>query len=291
MISPRLASGCLLLVAIAAGTFSDAPGKKEPVTMGGYHVLAADFHVHTFPFSASTLAPWDVVLEARRQWLDVIAITGHDQVLAGKIGQWFSRRIGGPTVLVGEEIISPHYHLIAVGIHSTVSWRRTAAAAIDEVHQQGGIAVAAHPVAQFWPAFDDEAMRKLEATEVLQPIAYSSEDASRQLQQFYGRKRLTAIGSSDYHGLGPLGLCRTYVFVREDTEQGILQALRDGHTVVYDSRSGRAYGDPELIQLAAMEGGLTKPAHAPPRQGFLAALSRTCGILGLLGIIIFGFRA
>jgi hypothetical protein len=174
MISPRLLSGCLLLVAIAAGTFSDVPNQKHPATMGGYHVLAADFHVHTFPLSASTLAPWDVVLEAQRQGLDAIAITGHDQVLAGKIGQWFSRRVGGPTVLVGEEIISPHYHLVAVGIHTTISWRRSAAAAIDEVHQQGGIAIAAHPVAEFWPAFVAEAMTKLDATEVLQPIAYST---------------------------------------------------------------------------------------------------------------------
>jgi hypothetical protein len=289
MISPRLLSGCLLLVAIAAGTFSDVPNQKHPATMGGYHVLAADFHVHTFPLSASTLAPWDVVLEAQRQGLDAIAITGHDQVLAGKIGQWFSRRVGGPTVLVGEEIISPHYHLVAVGIHTTISWRRSAAAAIDEVHQQGGIAIAAHPVAEFWPAFVAEAMTKLDATEVLQPIAYSTEDASKQLQQLYGRKRLTAIGSSDYHGLGPLGLCHTYVFVREDTEPGILDALRQGHTVVYDSRNGRAYGDPELIQLAAASGGLTEIGHAPSRQGLLAALSRTCGILGLLGATICSF--
>ena len=58
MISPRAVSGCLLLVAIAAGTLSDVPAAKQPIVLGGYHVLAADFHVHTFPLSASTLAPW-----------------------------------------------------------------------------------------------------------------------------------------------------------------------------------------------------------------------------------------
>ena len=157
-------------------------------------------------------------MEARRQSLDVIAITPHNATLAGKVGQWFARRIGGPTVLVGEEIHAPGYHLIAVGIHSSISWRLNSAAAIDQVHKQGRIAIAAHPVAQSWPAFDTEAMRTLDAAEVLQPIAYSSPAASDQVRQFYERRRLTAIGSSDYHGLGPLGLCRTYVFAREQTE-------------------------------------------------------------------------
>ena len=76
----------------------------------------------------------------------------------------------------------------------------------------------------------------------------------RQLQEFYGRVRLTAIGDSDYHGLGPMGLCRTFVFVRGDSEGAILDAFRAGHTVVYD-RAGRTFGDPELISLAMQAPG------------------------------------
>jgi predicted metal-dependent phosphoesterase TrpH len=287
MISPRLASACFLLVAIAAGTLSDTPVRPQPIALGGYRVLAADFHVHTFPLSAGTLAPWDVVLETRRQGLDAIAITGHNDTLAGKAGQWFSRRMGGPTVLVGEEIHAPDYHLIAVGIRTTVSWRRSAAQAIDDVHNQGGFAIAAHPVAEFWPGFDAEAMPKLDGAEVLQPIAYSSEATSRELEQFYGRAKLTAIGSSDYHGLGPVGLCRTLVFAHDDTEQGILDALRAGRTVVIDR--GRAYGDPELIALALKDPRLNHPEASSSTGGFLAVLSRTCGIIGLIGISFFGF--
>lgn len=45
-----------------------------------YRVLAADFHVHTFPFNWTTLAPWDIVLEAERQDLDAVAIAGHNHV-------------------------------------------------------------------------------------------------------------------------------------------------------------------------------------------------------------------
>ena len=289
MRAARVASGCLLAVAIAAGTWSDAPRPHPPLMLGPYRVLAADFHVHTFPFSGSTLWPWDLVLEARRQGLDAIAITGHDQVLAGQMGRWFSRLVGGPTVLAGEEIHSPGYHLIALGIESTVSWRLKAAAAVDAVHRQGGVAIAAHPIAQFWPAFDREAMRKLDGAEIVQPIVYSSGNARREFEEFFARRRFTAIGSSDYHGLGPVGLCRTYVFVREASEQGILQALREGHTVVYDG-VGAVYGDPALIQLAGSESRLRGSETTRPERGLLVVFSRTCGLLGMIGLSLCGFR-
>jgi predicted metal-dependent phosphoesterase TrpH len=287
MIAARWISACLVLAALAAGTLSDVPRKNPPIVLGGYRVLAADFHVHSFPLSWATLGPWDTVLEARRQGLDVIAMTGHNHVWVAKAGRWFSRLAGGPTVLVGEEIVAPRYHILAVGIQNTISWRQRAASAIDEVHRQGGVAIAAHPVASYWPAFDADALRKLDAAEVLHPIAYRHPGAYRELQEFYGRARLTAIGDSDYHGLGPMGLCRTYVFAREDSEGAILEALRAGRTVVYD-RDGRAYGDPELIRLAARDLRIDALRSPPSDQGFLIAVSRLCGILGLLGVVLFG---
>ena len=285
-VTARMTVVGLLLTAIVAGTISDVPRRRPPLLLGGYRVLAADFHVHSFPLSWATLAPWDTVIDAQRQGLDVIAMTGHNHVWVAKAGRWFSRLISGPMVLVGEEIVSSHYHLLAVGIDTTVSWKQTAANAIDAVHRQGGVAIAAHPLAQFWPAYDAEAMRKLDGAEVLHPIAYESEKFATQLRQFYGRARLTAIGDSDYHGLGPMGLCRTYVFTREETEQGVLDALRQGHTVVYDR--GRVYGDPALIRLAAEDGTLPKLALAAPVPGLLSVYSRVAGILGLIGVLILG---
>jgi len=289
MIAPRWMAGCLLLTALAAGTISDVPRRHAPLVIHGYHVLAADFHVHSFPLSWATLAPWDTVIDARWQGLDVIAITGHNHVWVAKIGRWFSRLMGGPTVLVGEEIVSPRYHLLALGIDRSIRWRQTAARAIDAVHRQGGIAIAAHPLAQFWPAYDAEAMGKLDGAEVLHPIAYSSGNLAAELREFYGRSRLTAIGDSDYHGLGPMGLCRTYVFTPDETEHGILDALRHRRTIVYDR--GRTYGDPALIRLAAGSGALAHLAQAAPAPGFLSIYSRIAGVLGLIGAVVLGCDA
>ena len=277
----RVIAGVLLVASIAAGTFSDAPRRVPPPFLRGYQVLAADFHVHSFPFSSSTLTPWDTVIEARRQGLDVIAMTPHNHTWVAKVGQWFSKKINGPIVLTGEEIVTPHYHLLAIGIRRTISPNLSAATAIDEIHRQGGVAIAAHPTKKYWPAYDAEAMRKLDGAEVVHPIIWRREDLGEQLRQFYGRAHLTAVGDSDYHGLGPVGLCRTYVFTHDASEQGILDAVRKGQTVVYDR--GQAYGDRALIQVAEADGRLPDLAGPTAQDaGFFSAFSRITAILGML---------
>jgi hypothetical protein len=291
MIAVRWTSICLLLAAVIAGTLSDSPRKNPIVMVGGYRVLAADFHIHSFPLSWAFLGPFDTVEEASRQGLDVIAMTPHNLIWVAEVGHWFSEKAGGPTVLVGEEIVSPRYHLLAISIHKTIRWNQSAEKAIDEIHAQGGIAIAAHPVKMYWPGYDAEAMRKLDGAEVLHPLAYENAKRYQELQDFSARAHVTAIGDSDYHGLGPMGVCRTFVFAREDSESAVLDALRIGRTVVYD-RDGRVYGDPQLIALASQDPqfqNLVHPQGDEGSGGFLAKASRLCGMLGLLGLFFFGY--
>lgn len=283
----RVVAGALLVASIGAGSISDSPRRVSPPFLRGYQVLAADLHVHSFPFSSSTLTPWDTVIEARRQGLDVIAMTPHNHTWVGKVGQWYSSRTGGPIVIAGEEIVTPNYHMLAIGIRKTIHPNLSAASAIDEIHRQGGIAIAAHPAKQYWPAYDAEAMRKLDGAEVVHPVVLEREDLREQLRQFYGRGHLTAAGDSDYHGPGPLGLCRTWIFTHDASEQGILDALRRGQTVVYDR--GRVYGDPALIKLADDDGRLPDLAAASAQDaGWLGAFSRITALLGLLAAMLLG---
>jgi hypothetical protein len=279
-----LISGCLLAAAIIAGTMSDELSPPTPITLGGYRVLAVDFHVHASVFSDGAVAPWDMPREAQRQGLDAFALTSHNQVWTAKLGRWLARWTGGATVLVGEEVQSAHYHLIAVGIHRAVSWKQPAAAAIDDVHGQGGIAIAAHPVAQYWPGWDAAAIRKLDGSEIMHPMVFF-EGRFPELKAFYEKGRFAAIGSSDYHGQGSLGMCRTYVFARENSEAAIVEALRAHRTVVFDLQ-GHPWGDPQMIRLAVEDGRLGKRKASAPDGNFLAGLSRVLGTLGLLGAMV-----
>ena len=280
----RLAAWAAVGTALIAGAASDVVPARKPVYADGYRVLSADFHVHTFPLSASSLAPWDAVIEARHQGLDAIVVSGHNETWSGKAGRWFARHFGGPIVIAAEEIHGPRFHMVAVGIRKTISWRLSAVAAIDEIHRQGGVAIAAHPTESMWaPYLEGDAIHRLDGAEVWQPTGFS-EPFGGELREFYERSGAAAIGSSDYHGLGRLGICRTLVFVKEASEGGVLEAIRAKRTVVIARDA--VYGDRELASAVMADSSLLAPAAPSASTRFLAWVSRAGGILGLLCLVV-----
>ena len=275
----------LLVIAALAGTASDSRVPAQSRTMGGYHVLSGDFHVHCHPFGWSMLSPWDTVLEANYQGVDVIALTPHNLVWQAKAVKPFASWLTSPMVIVGEEITARRYHLLAIGISETVSNQLTAAAAIDEIHRQGGLAIAAHPYEDTWQAWDAEALAQLDAAEIVRPESLHVPTLAEQLRTFFARGELTAIGSSDYHSVPQIGYARTWVFAKERSEAGVMEALRARRTVVYDRE--RAYGDPAMIRLAEENGGLPRDLPTLPVPGWARFFSRLAAIGALAGIFLF----
>jgi hypothetical protein len=106
-------------------------------------------------------------------------------------------------------------------------------------------------------------MQRLDGAEICHPSIFVYEEGQRDLERFAARAPMATIGSSDFHGLGPMGICRTYVFASAATEQGILDGVRAHRTVAY----GRAYGDPALVGLAADAGGLRDREPWPAADG------------------------
>jgi len=188
-------------------------------------------------------------------------------------------------VLVGEEIPEIPQHVIAVGIHTTVDSTLPVGDQIDEIHRQGGIAIAAHPGRSFWPGFEP-VMDRLDGTEVCHPYSFAYPDAHPELEEFARRADAAAIGSSDFHGSGRLGMCRTFVFVREASAAGILEAIRAKRTVVYGGPEAKAYGDPELVRAAEADGRLRKMAITEYPMSMLDRLSQILGIAGFALLLI-----
>ncbi|HLG54092.1 MAG TPA: PHP-associated domain-containing protein [Vicinamibacterales bacterium] len=281
--TPRIAS-LLIVTAVTVGTAIDRVPSRESITLGGYRVLAADFHTHSSTWSDGSVTPWGLVLEARHQGLDAIAITGHRQTLDAKWGRWFSEQIGGPTVLVGEELPEIPHHLVAVGIETTVDSALDVAAQIAEIHRQGGIAIAAHPGPMFWKGFEP-VMDRLDGAEICHPAIFDYEEAQAIFEQFAQRTSAAAIGSSDFHGLGRLGICRTFVFARENSAPAIIEAIRARRTVVF-GRDGKPYGNPELIRLAVADGRLPAAARPDYPASWLDRVSQLLGLAGLAGLVV-----
>jgi PHP domain len=293
---PRIS---LLLVALGVlgGTALDRMPARTASFRDGWRVLEADFHAHT-RFSDGFLSPFDLVLQAQRRGLDVLAITEHNITFPAFMGRWFARGAGGPTILIGEEVTARRFHLITVGLTGRVDASAPLADVIAAVHRQGGIAVAAHPVARFQPAFEAE-LDHLDAAEVMHPLAFGGRGDSAwrwgEMRDFYQRAlasghRLTAVGSSDYHAFSPLGVCRTLVFARDDSAEAVLDALKAGRTVVYDLE-GNAYGDPGLAAALEREPyALRTQDYGYRGSGAADRATRGLGFLGLVGLVLFGLR-
>ena len=287
MLSLRALAGVLFIGALAVGTATSAPPARVPVHAGGYQVLSGDFHVHGFPGDGG-LPPWSLREEARFAGIDVFGQTNHNQVLTGRIGEWAAAG-RQPLVITGEEITNPDYHMIALGITTAVSAPQPAASAIADVHAQGGLAIAAHPIAGF-QGWDDEAVKMLDGVEVAHPVMYSRKGSREQMMAFYQRARrlnpdIAAIGSSDVHTTATLGDCRTLLFVREATGAGVMDAIRAGRTVALD-RSGSLHGPANLVRLAqtALPVGRLDP------HGGLRRASVGLAVAGLLGMLLLSSR-
>ena len=276
-------SFALLAIALITGTIADRPRHVEPLTLGGYRVLAADFHTHSSMWSDGAFTPWGLVLEAERQSLDAIAVTGHNEVWDGRLAARFARAHGGPIVIGGEEVLAEgRFHMIALGVTTVVDYRKTAVDVVNDVHRQGGVAIAAHPFHTIVSGWAD-AMQVLDGGEICHPNIFWQPGGQSELEEFAARQPIAAIGSSDFHGTGRMGVCRTYVFVREPSEQGILDAIRAHRTVVF-GLGDRVYGDKDLVKYAATLRGRT-----PLRGGkgsTLEWVSRIAALTGFAGLVM-----
>ena len=248
--SPRAIAGAVLALGIAIGTLADRVPTRTPRRAGEYFVLTGDFHVHAFPGDGS-LAPWALRQEALRAGLDVFAVTNHNMVFTARFAEWMAGLQGWPIIIAGQEITNRDYHMIAVGIERTVNADQPAAAAIRDVHAQGGVAIAAHPTPRFHGYDDDQTIALLDGTEAAHPVdRVSTQEA---FTAFFERARrlkpsIAAIGSSDFHVSPALAECRTMVFAREPTASGVIDAIRNGRTVAIDA-FGNRHGDAALVQL------------------------------------------
>jgi len=272
-------AAALFVTGVAAGWVGDRVPPLDPISLGGYLVLAADLHLHDSTWSDAALTPFSLVTEAAHQGLDAIAITGHNQTHDAKWGRWFSEQTGGPIVLVGEEMPEIGHHVVAVGIDSTIDGALPVPAQIAEIHRQGGIAIAAHPVAEFWAGFRG-AETLFDASEVCHPLLFGQPEAERELVEFNRKTGGAAIGSSDFHGPGRVGACRTFVFTHDQSARGVLDAIRAKRTVVY-TPSGHVYGDAALIALSENDGRLRARALAHESSSAVDWVSRLLGLTGL----------
>ena len=105
----------------------------------------ADLQIHTDQSDGMDDA-LTILNAADRRGLHVVAITDHDQVRGAHLARDLAERANHPVeVIVGSEITSRHGHILGLWLEEPVPAFRSAAATVEAIWKQGGVAIIAHP--------------------------------------------------------------------------------------------------------------------------------------------------
>ncbi len=124
-------------------------------TMRGYKQQSgwgkADLHLHT-TYSDGIMTPEETVdLIAKSKVVDVIAITDHDTAEGAFVAQEHARKHHPQLdVIIGQEVSTGDGDVLGIFIQNTLPVYKTAVEAIEAIHDQGGLAIAAHPFVFGW---------------------------------------------------------------------------------------------------------------------------------------------
>ena len=175
----------------------------------------ADLHIHTMA-SDGTASVVDILDHVERHTdLDVIAITDHERIDAALAGRAMARDRGLRfEVVVGEEVTTLGGHLLALWIESPIKPFRSLRSTIAAVHEQGGIAIPAHPLVPYPLCAQGFVLRRLLADEErYRPDAIEAFNPTTLGRPWHGRvvrfaeqHGLARVGNSDAHDLASIGI-------------------------------------------------------------------------------------
>ncbi len=207
----------------------------------------ADLHIHTLA-SDGTASVAEILehVETNTQ-LDVIAITDHERIDAAVAARAMAQGRGLRfEVVVGEEVTTLGGHLLALFIEQPVRSLRSLRSTIAAIHEQGGLAVPAHPLVPYPLCAQGRTLRRLladenplvhlDGLETFNPTALGRPMHGRAVA-FAAEYGLAPLGSSDAHALEAIGRCWTTFRGRtaEDLRHAILERRTHAHGEFHDT--------------------------------------------------------
>ncbi|HWE64618.1 MAG TPA: CehA/McbA family metallohydrolase, partial [Chloroflexota bacterium] len=175
----------------------------------------ADLHIHTCYSDGRPTVRAVLAHAARRTALDVIAITDHDTI-AGALEARELAPAYGIAVVVGEEVTSREGHILGLFLRERVPPGLSALETVAAIHQQGGLAVAAHPFLRGHSNLAGVGRVRMGVGEALRRVPFDGVEVAHSFPLLawanlragrfnarYGRR--AAIGNSDAHVVEAIG--------------------------------------------------------------------------------------
>lgn len=208
----------------------------------------ADLHIHTLA-SDGTSGILEILDHVERETdLDVIAITDHERIDAALAAQAISRERGlRAEIVIGEEVTTRGGHLLGLFLTERVKPLQSLRASIAAIHEQGGLAIPAHPLvpyplcAQGWvlrrlihdpdPRFRPDALEAFNPTTLGRPW-------HGKVVRFAAEHGVPTVGNSDAHAAAAIATGWTTFPGR--TADDLRAAIVEGRTLHHGSFHGTA---------------------------------------------------
>jgi predicted metal-dependent phosphoesterase TrpH len=223
----------------------------------------ADLHIHSLA-SDGIHGVERILQRAEELSLDVIAITDHERIDAAVAAQAIARARGlRVEVIVGEEISTRGGHVVALFLEHRIRPWQSLRSSIAQVHEQGGLAIIAHPLVPYPLCASGRSIRRLladpdpavqpDAIEAFNPTTAASR-WGRRVPEFARQLGLPAVASSDAHRAEDIAAATTTFpgGTAEDLRAAIVAGTTEWEGTAY------AFGH----QLKTFRGQLGKYARA-----------------------------
>ncbi len=236
----------------AAPRLSQSQFPPRRVAGRGRAWYRGDCHLHSVRSNGGELTPEQLAAAAREVGLDFMAITEHNT--CDTHGVWGPLAGDDLLVMLGQEVTTRTGHWLALGIEpgQVVDWRYgirddVIDRHLHQVHQAGGLCVAAHPHAPYPSGVFMYPFHQFDVVEVWNgrwssdlPWNADNEAAlaewGRSLAAgIHGGRWRPAMGNSDTHLAGQIGIPHTVVLAESLDSDAILAGIRAGRSWIAES--------------------------------------------------------
>ena len=181
--------------------------------IGGSKMGKADTHLHTqysgfsrlgvMKFPESVISPAMQVDKGRKNGMDVIAITDHDETRGAFIAQEYAKKYDDIDVIVGEEITTHDGEIIGLFLTERIPYDLPIEETVDIIREQGGIVIAPHPFSYHVFGLKEQILTlDIDGFETINgghPDSYSNKFAKLVMDRYPGR--WAEMSGSDAHSL------------------------------------------------------------------------------------------
>jgi predicted metal-dependent phosphoesterase TrpH len=190
--------------------------------------MNVDLHVHSNTSFDSKIKVSTLLKKLKEIGLEGIVITDHDSNV-GNVKAREQAKKYDVKVFSGVEITTDSGHILAYGVYEKPPYRKSVGVTIDWIHDQGGIAICAHPFRKSSPSLEEKVYdHNFDAIEINGRCQESQNRAAALAARVLD---LPLVGGSDAHYIHRVGHIYTEFTTEITNDDELLKAIKTGQCI------------------------------------------------------------